>query len=215
MFQSIFKFGITYNKRKSTSLQDVADRLLLRQDQTALGGACVDRRDENDGVARLNEVAHEGAVFGNAVCGEVDDGLAEVLDACLRFSVGLHDGDAVGAHARHEGFVGRVEVALVDDEDGGCAELAHVFDKVALTLIEVPGVGDDKRDVDPFEHGPGAFDSGESESMIFFKSAGAKKDRTSMLIRSCRRSSPEDCFPLYHIADQAIRVIFTFQCWCG
>lgn len=57
-----------------------------------------------------------------------------------------------------------MEVALVDDEDGGCAELAQVFDKVALTLIEVPGVGDDKRDVDPFEHGPGAFDSGESES---------------------------------------------------
>lgn len=179
-----------------------------------------------------------------------------------------------------------MEVALVDDEDGGCAELAQVFDKVALTLIEVPGVGDDKRDVDPFEHGPGAFDSGESESADivdarrvdeddgtdrrefarlfngvgrgagdfgddrdllvgqcvderalagialaeeadvkakafggfnhdFFKSAGAKKDRTSMLIRSCRRSSPEDCLPLYHIADQAIRVIFTFQCWCG
>ena len=65
-----------------------------------------------------------------------------------------------------------MEVALVDDEDGGCAELAQVFDKVALTLIEVPGVGDDKRDVDPFEHGPGAFDSGESESAVSMKTTG-------------------------------------------
>ena len=84
-------------------------------------------------------------------------------------------GDAVGAHARHEGFIGRVEVALVDDEDGGCAELAQVFDKVALTLIEVPGVGDDKRDVDPFEHGPGAFDSGESESADIVDAAVSMK----------------------------------------
>jgi hypothetical protein len=139
---------LLYDEALGMSVEKLADSLHLRQDQTALGGACVDRRDENDGVARLNEVAHEGAVFGNAVCGEVDDGLAEVRDACFRFSVGQHDGDAVGAHARHEGFIGRVEVALVDDEDGGCAELAQVFDKVALTLIEVPGVGDDKRDVD-------------------------------------------------------------------
>ena len=56
MFQSIFKFGITYNKRKSTPLQDVADRLLLRQDQTAFWRGLVDRDNKDHQIQRLDQI---------------------------------------------------------------------------------------------------------------------------------------------------------------
>ena len=42
-----------------------------------------------------------------------------------------------------------------------------------------------------------------------------RPDKHAYPVLSEKHACPEDCLPLYHIADQAIRVIFTFQCWCG
>ena len=39
---------LLYDEALGMSVEKLADGLHLRQDQTALGGACVDRRDEND-----------------------------------------------------------------------------------------------------------------------------------------------------------------------
>ena len=142
-------------------VEQFADRLHLRQDQTSLRGARVDRRNEDHRVARTCEVAHERTVGSDAVLRETHHDRSELFESRAFASAREDDGQS---RFLPDGAVEiRRFVRAVDDEHGGRAERAGALDDPLFLFVEGGGRRDDERHVDPFEHRERTLDAGETE----------------------------------------------------
>jgi len=76
-------------------IQKLSDSLHLRQDEASFRGAGVNRRDKQNGVARVRKVAAERPVGFGVFLNNADDRLAQVINSEPGYGIGDDDGQPV------------------------------------------------------------------------------------------------------------------------
>ena len=126
-----------------------------------LGRARVDRRDEQHGVARLDQSAQKRQIRIHGALDKPDDGLTQRVDPEAFFGADRHGFVPEGAHLFFTGgpflFVGRV--GFVQNDDGGRGRFLNRFDEVEFVLGKTFGAADDERHVHPAQNREAALDA--------------------------------------------------------
>ena len=103
-FQRFRQFVFPRDEGDGTGIEDVADGLLLRQDQPSLGSRLVDRDDEDDEVPGPDQVGTDGEgrrLFGH----QAGQGLPQLVDVAFRGTADDLVGNMGGADFGHAGNV--------------------------------------------------------------------------------------------------------------
>ena len=76
-------------------IQKLPDSLHLRQNEASFGGAGVNRRDKQNGVARVRKVAAERPVGFSVFLNNTDDRLAQVINSEPGYGISDNNGQPV------------------------------------------------------------------------------------------------------------------------
>ena len=137
------------------AVQQVADRLHLRQDEAALGGFHVDRHHQHGHLARRDQVGRDRRRIEELVRRGFDECLAQVEDAAALGGHGFHAKDFRPAELFKQRGLRLGEIRLVEDDDGRDLSFAQLAEDAFFELAPAARGGDNQAQVGAVEDLPG------------------------------------------------------------